>query len=116
MNLDHVAAMPLWLHALVIVAAVARITILLIDDVILDAPRDWVLERVTPGGHLEYLATCPYCLGIWISAAVAGAWVAWPVGTTAVMLPLAVAMLAVLVVHYDERASDHDDPPPVPPA
>ena len=40
---------------------------------------------------LAKLAHCPWCLGIWISAAVWLAWLAFPDGTVGVSVPLALS-------------------------
>lgn len=47
--------------------AAARLTRLLVDDVILDGPRAWVLDHTA--GKLEVLAACPWCLSAYVSAA-----------------------------------------------
>lgn len=45
--------------------AAAQITYLVVDSVILDAPRDWVMERFD---RHAYVITCPWCFSAWASA------------------------------------------------
>lgn len=66
-------------------AASGRATRLLIDDAILDAPRAWVLPRLP--FFIQELATCPWCLSMWISAGVVGwFWIAHTLAMPLLML------------------------------
>lgn len=48
--------------------AVYRLTRLAIRDTILNRPRRWLVDRYE--GGLVTLATCPWCLAVWIAAVV----------------------------------------------
>ena len=75
-----------FVEILVIVLAVVRLTGLVIEDEIAELPREWILDRVPDDGKLAYLFTCPWCVSIYIGAAVAPlAW--WHSSNPAVMLP-----------------------------
>lgn len=50
--------------------AVARSVRLIVDDTLLDVPRDWLLPKL--GKYPKKLLTCPWCLSAWISAGVTG--------------------------------------------
>lgn len=78
--------------------AVARVTYLLTDDRILCTPREavkaWAIKRAVrklePGEPLDeaeddcdipyafYLATCPWCVSIWVSLPATIIWWNWP--------------------------------------
>ena len=67
------------LLAVVAALATARVTRLITQDRILDAPRNAVL-RTLPDGHLlAYLVTCDWCVSIYTGTltAVGGAWAGW---------------------------------------
>lgn len=79
-----------WFLLVLTVLAAARITHLLADDYILSRPRDWYFTATTRYPRLNYLATCTWCVSIWVSGAAIlllhneigfigwEAWVAWP--------------------------------------
>lgn len=48
-----------------------RITRLLTADAILDRPRDFVTRHAS--GKLDYFATCPHCVSVYVSAVVVAA-------------------------------------------
>jgi len=48
--------------------AVARITRLLVDDQLTNGYRQWVVRRWGGESMQSYLAHCPWCTGVWISA------------------------------------------------
>jgi hypothetical protein len=56
----------LWL--IINMLAVYRITRLAVKDAILAKPRRWLVDRYE--GGLVTLATCPWCLSVWIAAIV----------------------------------------------
>lgn len=60
------------------VAAVARLTRLLVSDQITVTYRQWVVRRFGPESAYSYLAHCPWCTSMWISAIVMPVAVAWP--------------------------------------
>lgn len=59
---------------LLAVLATARLTRLVTDDRITEAPRVWVARR---GEMIGYLVYCPWCVSIYTGAAVAASWWAW---------------------------------------
>lgn len=53
---------------LVICGATHRVTRLVTQDVILDAPRTWVTDHAPRS--LAYFVECAWCVSMWVSAAV----------------------------------------------
>lgn len=89
----------------VLVLATFRVTRLLIDDTIFDAPRGWLFNRGVrraPGRFLVDLFSCPWCLSVWVSAAIVAV-TAWldaalvPDVWSGVLLWLAIAAGAAVV-------------------
>lgn len=58
--------------------ATARLTRLVVDDQITLPVRAWILRRVKEDGQLAYLITCPWCVSVYVGAAVASVLWAWP--------------------------------------
>lgn len=56
-----------WLTVALITLATYRLTRLLIEDKVIEVPRDWVLGQLDQEGKLHYLLTCYWCSGLWIS-------------------------------------------------
>jgi hypothetical protein len=52
------------------VLAVSRLTRLVIEDKITEPFRNEILEH-SDSEHLQYFITCPYCVSVWVGAAVA---------------------------------------------
>lgn len=82
---------------IIVTLAVARVTQLVTDDVILDDVRGRLLARLEDHDKLSYLVTCPKCAGFWVTVLWVGAWAIWPIGTTIAALPWAVAAAALTV-------------------
>ncbi len=69
--------------------AATRLVRLIAQDAILDRPREWITLRTdgTRAEPLGYLVNCPWCVGVWVGAAVAAAaalfhgspWLGWPI-------------------------------------
>ena len=61
--------------------ATARLTRLVTQDRITQAPRYWLVRRAVKAqgdeSLLAYLIVCDWCVSIYTGAAVAGAWWAW---------------------------------------
>lgn len=74
-------------------AAVARLTRLVVLDVILDRPREWLLgDGHTPSRAPEWLATllgCPWCVSVWLAAG-------WAALASLLPTPVAALLAAVL--------------------
>lgn len=69
--------------------AVYRLTRMIMQDEILDGPRNWVYGKVKPGGKIEYLIGCPWCLSIWVAIPLAILYIRSPDGMMVAGLPLA---------------------------
>lgn len=82
---------------LVFLLATYRLTRLVIEDEIFDRPRDWIYRKVKPGGKLEYLLGCPWCLSFWVAIPLMILYVFFPTGMMVVGLPLAGSAVAGLI-------------------
>jgi len=60
-------------ETLLVLTALAahRLTRLVVEDTILDAPRLWLVNRA-PDGKVATLITCPWCSGFWLTGIVVG--------------------------------------------
>lgn len=76
-----------WINVVLLVVASFRLTHLIVFDTIMEPVRD-VLGRVPFVGEV---VTCYWCCGVWVSAALVGAYLLWPVVTFWVVLIFAVA-------------------------
>lgn len=74
---------------IVFLLAVYRVTRLIIQDEILDGPRDWAYSKVKRGGKLEYLLGCPWCMSFWVAIPLAILYIVSPTGMMVAGLPLA---------------------------
>lgn len=99
--------------------AVARVTGLITADEISRPARDWVTEHLPPYPifiPVEYLLTCPWCVSIWVAAAVVP--VAWQWGghpwLFGAALVLAISQVTGMVSGVGRAAPD-DDPGTVTP-
>ena len=54
---------------IVLMFAVARVTRLIVDDKISLPLRQWVLAKSGEDGWFFYLVSCPWCMGVWVAAA-----------------------------------------------
>lgn len=73
----------------VFMLAVYRATRLILQDEILDGPRNWAFSKVKRGGKLEYLLTCEWCISIWVAIPLAILYIISPTGMMVAGLPLA---------------------------
>jgi hypothetical protein len=96
-------------HLSVLALAAARVTALLVDDAVLEAPRGRLLARLVNRPYLTTLVTCPRCLGFWIAAAWTLAWLRWPDGTVRWAATWAVASLALRCYPPSPRGVGDDD-------
>jgi hypothetical protein len=94
--------MPVELLPLVIYfLAAARLTGMIVDDVLFDAPRDALLGWLDPtprslGSYIAKLVTCQWCMAVWVCAAVVP--LAWLFGHSPYLLiPATVLAFAQLV-------------------
>ena len=88
--------------------AAARTWKLLADDVVLERPRQWVLDRIDTDDAQpwEYFLTCPWCAGAWISLAWWGAWAAWAPGALALASVAAISALVGGLATWLEQHRD----------
>ena len=91
-------------------AATARLSRLVTRDSILDAPRLAYVRRMDRSGHpkLAELAVCPWCISMWIGAAVAVAghrrWRGYRVATAALAFSLAAGVVNEIGTEHDDEA------------
>lgn len=57
---------------------------------------------VNTGTKLGDLIHCPWCTGFWVSLGLFAAFVAWPVGTTFVLTPLAFRVVAGVLMAWTD--------------
>jgi hypothetical protein len=57
---------PSLLEFVILALATYRICRLLIEDRILDAPRNWFFSKVSPSTQFGYLLTCYHCLSMYV--------------------------------------------------
>lgn len=115
---------PLYLDLLALAFASARLSVLLVHDNILDAPRDWLFRRFPPtddpytgttyqqrdktgralpdgtlrdSAWLGDLLACTRCTSVWTTAALAGAYVSGVPHVKDVVAALAVMGLASIL-------------------
>jgi hypothetical protein len=76
--------------------ATARVTRLITQDRITEAPRNWVLRRLPETSLFAYLIVCDWCVSVYAGAGVAaiGAGVHWWSWTMAVPAALAFSYIA----------------------
>ena len=109
---------------LIVALGVYSITRLISIDSIIDRQRTWLFDRFPPDGYqtknrpnpkrctfissgdhyyvtkghkLGELISCPWCMGFWVSLAVFAAFIAWPVGTTFALVPLALRVIPGMI-------------------
>lgn len=87
---------------IVLMFAVARVTRLIVDDKISLPIRQWVLAKSGEDGWFYYLVSCPWCMGVWVSAAMTTVTFLWdsPVWS-ALLVFLAVAQLASTLLTFE---------------
>jgi hypothetical protein len=56
---------PSLFEFVILALATYRICRLLIEDRLLDAPRNWFFSKVSPSTQFGYLFTCYYCLSMY---------------------------------------------------
>jgi hypothetical protein len=88
--IDELAAAPIVVQLVLLAALTARADVLIVVDKAGQPVRS-VLERLGSWGR--YLATCPWCVGVWCSAGTVAAWVHAP-GPTLLVGAAALASLA----------------------
>lgn len=90
-----------------IVAVTWRLTRLLQRDSILDRPRDWLTGRVH--GKALTLTLCPWCLSVYVAAAVVATWAAWAGDAGWWHLGAAVAAASAVTGWFLMNEPDGDD-------
>lgn len=124
MNLESVLAALFGWPFFILALAIYSITRLITIDSLVDRQRDWLLDRfpplgrtqkkrpnedrcsfivtgdhyyVTKGHWIGELFSCPWCMGFWVSAAVFGAFILWPVAVTFLLVPLAFRVIPGMI-------------------
>lgn len=82
---------------LLLALGVYRLTRLLIEDEILDTPRNKLLNRLKPGSKLMYLATCYWCVSVYVAVLVVALYLLVPGPTLVVCAILAFSAVAGLI-------------------
>lgn len=120
MNIEPTLAYLFGWPLLILALAIYSVTRLITKDSIIDRQREWFYNRfphegfttkirpnpkrctfiatgdhyyVTVGHKLGELVHCPWCMGFWVSLAACLLFWAWPVGTTFVLVPLALRVI-----------------------
>lgn len=90
-----IPGMSLWLLLVLLVLATYSVTRLVTADAFppVLVAREWVQDRAGPDSALAYLVTCPWCVGVYVSAGLVGA-VLW----AGYSLPLPLLWVAALRV------------------
>ena len=82
-----------------LILAVARVTRLIVDDKIGLPFRQWVLRKSGEDGWFFYLVSCPWCMGVWVAAAMTTTTYLWHSSIWATVLTLfAVAQVASTIL------------------
>lgn len=113
-----------WTWIIVALGAPRAMQIVLWDR-ITRAPRHWLQAKLNPQnlpmndpnrGYLSYLLECPWCMSIWIGAAIVGGllWDLTRAATLAVLAICAISLVAVLVDRIIDRALPDEAPEPQP--
>lgn len=109
---------------LILALGIYSITRLISIDSIIDRQREWFYNQfphegfttkkrpnekrstfivtgdhyyVTVGHKLGEMVHCPWCLGFWVSLGLFAAFVAWPVTTTFLLVPLALRVIPGMI-------------------
>ena len=82
---------------IILVLAGYRLTRLIIEDEILDTPREWVRSKFKPNGKADYLLGCPWCMGFWVALIIAIMYLVIPTAMMVVALPLALSAAIGLI-------------------
>ena len=88
-----------WTFILLALAA-WRVFKLISSDVILEAPVDALLRRISTTSRRTYwreFLECPYCLGAWLASVWWLAWLAWPHAALIAAVPWALSAVVALV-------------------
>jgi len=93
--------LPFWYIYLAVALASYRVTRLVTRDSILDKPRMWVTERLKPGGYLDELFHCSWCIGFWVSLVAVILVRHWPVGVAIIASPFAFSAVIGLLDRLD---------------
>jgi hypothetical protein len=95
---------------IVLMFAVARVTRLIVDDKISLPIRQWVLRKSGDDGWFTTLVHCPWCMGIWVSAAMTTLTFLWDSQIwSAILVFLAVAQLASSLLTFEPTVTIKKD-------
>lgn len=102
--------LPNWLLLITLPLGVARAMMFVMNDVILDRPRDWVKARHV---KIEELLECPWCTGLWLSLG-ACALLAWDYSrplTKWLLVAFTISLLIVAIERIYDRVPLLEDRP-----
>ena len=94
---------PSLLDLALLALATYRICRLVIEDRILDAPRNWFFSKVSPSTQLGYLFTCYHCLSMYVGTFVYLSYTIVPTVT----LPVACVLALSAVTGYISTKLDN---------
>jgi hypothetical protein len=96
--------MDITLTQLIVLAlAVYRICRLLIEDTILEGPREKFFNKFPPSTKVGYVLTCYWCLGIWVASLVVLVCIIVPVLAMWAALVLALSASAGIIAAQVNR-------------
>lgn len=84
--------------------AVYRISRLLIEDKLLERPRNWLWKHFPPESTMiGYFFTCYWCTSIWTATIVVICYTLFPVVTIIVAMVFAISAAVGLIDHFRQR-------------
>lgn len=86
------------LTVLLAIALTIRVTRILVADQISYNARAWVVVKLGPDHQLSYFVTCPWCVSVWVGAAVGA--LAYYYGDTAAFLIAGLAAAGSMLAGY----------------
>lgn len=93
-----------WLPLVLLALGTYRLTRLIVEDVILDRPRNAFWRKFPPErSALGYLLTCYWCVSLWVAAFMILLYVFFPVVTLIAAAVLAVSAVVGIIDHLMNR-------------
>jgi len=86
--------------------ATYRITRLIVQDEILNGPRNWIWKKFPPESNkFGYLFTCVWCTSVWVASLLVISRIIIPEATRVVEIVLALSAIAGLLSAHEDRQS-----------